>query len=136
MTSHLKFHHLGLAVSGPRDARVFLSVLGYEFGEPVFDPLQKVNLQMCIHATEPAVEIIWPGETPGGPLDRILRGGTSAIIYHLCYSTDNLKGALDSLESSGIRMMCISPPQPAILFGGRPVSFYQAVGMGLVEIVE
>jgi methylmalonyl-CoA/ethylmalonyl-CoA epimerase len=136
MTPHLKFHHLGLAVPSPDDARAFLAALGYNFGEPVFDPLQKVNLQICTHATEPAVELIWPGETPGGPLDAILRRGKGAVIYHICYSTDNLAAALESFETAGIYIKCVSAPQPAVLFGGRPVSFYQAVGMGLVEIVE
>jgi hypothetical protein len=27
-------------------------------------------------------------------------------------------------------------PRPAVLFGGRPVSFYTVVGMGLIKILE
>jgi hypothetical protein len=32
--------------------------------------------------------------------------------------------------------LCISPVTPALMFGGRPVSFYNIVGLGLVEIWE
>jgi hypothetical protein len=32
--------------------------------------------------------------------------------------------------------MCISEPKPAPLFGGRPVSFYNVAGIGLIEILE
>jgi hypothetical protein len=32
--------------------------------------------------------------------------------------------------------MCISPATPALLFGGRPVSFDNLAGIGLIEIPE
>jgi len=40
------------------------------------------------------------------------------------------------LELAGLHPKCISNPTPAPLFGGRPVSFYNVVGIGLVEILE
>jgi hypothetical protein len=135
MNSHLKFHHYGLAVRRPDEARQFVSMLGYRIGETVFDPGQNVNLAMCLHATEPAVEIIWPSNNPG-PLEKLTARHTSGIIYHLCYETDNLAAALDALAKANLNPICISPPKPAPLFGGRPVSFYNVVGMGLVEILE
>ena len=69
MNSHLKFHHFGLAVRRPDEARKFVGALGYAPGEAVFDPAQNVHLQLCTHAAQPAVEIIWPGDTTG-PVDR------------------------------------------------------------------
>jgi catechol 2,3-dioxygenase-like lactoylglutathione lyase family enzyme len=135
MNSHLTFHHLGLAVASEKQALTFLSALGYEPGNAVYEPLQRVNLMMCTHASEPAVEIIWPGEGKS-PVDGLIRRHAAGIVYHICYSTDDLAGALAGLEGQGIRMLCVSPPQPALLFGGRPVSFYQAAGVGLVEILE
>jgi len=71
-----------------------------------------------------------------GPVDKFVQRHPSGIIYHLCYETDNLSAALAGLEAAGLRPMCISPATPAPLFGGRPVSFYNVVGMGLVEILE
>jgi len=135
MNSHLTFHHFGLAVRRPDEARKFVAALGYQCGDSVFDPAQNVHLQLCTHATQPAVELIWPGETPG-PVDKLVQRHASGIIYHLCYETDQLTAALAGLAAAGLRPMCISPATPAPLFGGRPVSFYNVVGMGLIEILE
>jgi len=40
------------------------------------------------------------------------------------------------LAGVGLRIICISPPASVLLFGGRRVSFYNVVGMGLIEIIE
>lgn len=135
MNPHLKFHHFGLAVRRPDEARKFTGSLGYQAGETVFDPAQNVQLQLCTHATHPAVEIIWPGDT-SGPVDKLVQRHTSGIIYHLCYETADLRAALAALEADGLRAICISPPTPAPLFGGQPVSFYNIPGIGLIEILE
>jgi len=132
---HLKFHHFGLAVRRPDEARKYVAVLGYEPGESVFDPAQNVFLELCTHPEQPAVEIIWPGDT-SGPVDKLAQRHSSGIIYHLCYETDHLAAMLAHFETAGIKIVCISPPTPAPLFGGRPVSFYNIVGMGLIEILE
>jgi hypothetical protein len=132
---HLTFHHFGLAVRQPDKARMFVGRLGYGLGDPVFDPAQNVHLQLCSHASHPAVEIIWPGDS-SGPVDKLAQRYSSGIIYHLCYQTDDLAAALADLETAQLTAVCISPPKPAPLFGGRPVSFYNIVGMGLVEILE
>jgi catechol 2,3-dioxygenase-like lactoylglutathione lyase family enzyme len=135
MDSHLTFHHFGLAVRRPDEARKFAAALGYQLGASVFDPAQNVHLQLCTHAAQPAVEIIWPGDRPG-PVDKLLQRHASGIVYHLCYETEDLTAALAGLETAGLRALCVSPATPAPLFGGRPVSFYNVVGMGLVEILE
>ena len=132
---HLQFHHFGLAVRRPDEARKFVATLGYQLGEFVFEPAQNVHLQLCTHAAQPAVEIIWPGDTTG-PVDKLAQRHASGIIYHLCYETDNLAAALAGLAAAGLRPLCISPATPAPLFGGRPVSFYNVAGLGLVEILE
>jgi catechol 2,3-dioxygenase-like lactoylglutathione lyase family enzyme len=131
----LKFHHFGLAVRRPDEARTFVSALGYRLGEPVFDPAQNVHLQLCTHETHPAVEIIWPGNA-GGPIDKLAQRHASGIIYHVCYETDDLDTALARFAEEKLRVVCISPPTPAPLFGGRPVSFYNVVGIGLIEILQ
>lgn len=132
----LKFHHFGLAVRRPDEARKFASALGYEVPDgPVFDHAQNVYLQMYAHPSHPPVEIVWPGSA-SGPVDKLAQRHASGIIYHLCYETDNLAGALAAFEAAGLAVICISPPQPALLFGGRPVSFYNVAGMGLIEILE
>jgi methylmalonyl-CoA/ethylmalonyl-CoA epimerase len=54
----------------------------------------------------------------------------------LCYVTDNLADTLSRMNDARLRWQCVSPPKPAILFGGRRVSFYMIVGIGLIEIIE
>jgi len=134
-SSHLEFHHFGLAVRRPDEGRKYLTTLGYEIGAAVFDPGQNVHLQLCTHPGHPPVELVWPGSA-SGPVDKLAQRHVSGIIYHLCYQTSNLAAALAGFEQAGLNVICISPPQPAPLFGGRPVSFYNVVGMGLIEILE
>ena len=131
----LVFHHFGLAVKQPGTATTLLSTLGYRIGETVFDPIQNVHLALCFHDHQPAVEVIWPA-TDGGPIDSLVQRHSAGIVYHLCYETSDLTAALVQLKDAGLRAICISPPSPAPLFGGRKVSFYNIVGMGLVEILE
>ena len=135
MNPHLKFHHLGLAVRKPEPAMAFIAAQGYRIGEAVFDPGQNVNAALCTHETEPAVEIIWPGNAEG-PIDRLVQRHASGIIYHVCYATDDLAAALKQLEAAGLNAICVSPPKPAPLFGSGLVSFYNLVGIGLIEILE
>ena len=131
----LKFHHFGLAVPKPDSARMWLTKLGYQIGETVFDSGQNVYLALCWHETQPPVEIIWPG-TEGGPIDALVRQHEFGVVYHLSYETHDLAGALSQFKHDGLRVACISRPKAAPLFGGRKVSFYNVMGMGLVEILE
>jgi len=131
----MRFHHFGLAVQKPASARNWLTKLGYAIGETVFDPGQNVFLVLCRHQTQPAVEIIWPG-TDGGPIDELVNRHASGIVYHLCYETHDLVAVLSQFKAAGLRIACISRPKPAPLFGGRKVSFYNVMGMGLVEVLE
>ncbi|SRR5258706_9681492 len=133
--ANLAFHHFGLAVRQPEEAAAFLSALGYRLGEPHFDPNQNIHLILGIHDTQPPVEIIYPGPDEG-PIDKWVRRHPSGVIYHLCYATENLEEILAQWQASGLRVLCVSPPKPAVLFRGRKVSFYNVVGMGLVEILE
>jgi hypothetical protein len=132
---HLTFHHLGLAVKQPDHAKAFLLSRNYRIGETVFDPEQNVFCMLCVHGIEPAIEILWPAETRG-PIDALTRRNPSGIIYHMCYETENLAGALAKLEEGGNRVICISPPKRAPLFGEREVSFYNVLGVGLIEILS
>lgn len=133
--SHLTFHHLGLAVRRPDEARIFVKSLGYKLGEEVFDAAQNVRLQMASLASQPSIEIIWPGDT-AGPVTALTSRNPAGIIYHACYETDDIDVALSEMEKNGLQPVCISRPTPAILFGNKKVSFYTVKGLGLVEILE
>jgi hypothetical protein len=131
--SGIAFHHFGLAVAAPEEAFLYLASLGYTEGNSVFDPLQKVNLAMRHHSFMPDVEVIWPGEGPS-PIDNLVKR-TGSMIYHLCYSCPDPAAALSALERAGLETIVVSPPTPAILFGGREVSFHHISGFGLIEML-
>jgi hypothetical protein len=130
----LKFHHLGLAVKQPDSAVRFLSGLGYQIGPAVRDELQNVHLALCIRRGMPAVEIVYPTETPG-PLAPILKSNAS-MIYHICYESRNREKSLSALDADKNLIVLLSAPRPAVLFGGRKVSFYAVAGFGVIEILE
>lgn len=130
-----RFHHFGLAASQPDRAERLLQGLGYTCGSALHDPLQAVWLRWCSHPTAPAVEIVSPTEE-AGPLARVLAGQASSF-YHLCWETDLCsEDAVKVLKAGGSRVVTVRAPLPAILFGGRRVSFHSVQGFGLVEILE
>jgi hypothetical protein len=130
----LSFHHFGWAVRTPAPAFIYLASLGYSLGSTIFDSLQRVNLSMCCHPEMPDVELIWPSDGPS-PVDNLIKRRGSAI-YHLCYTSADAEGAVAAMEAAGLRVLPVSPPQPAVLFGGRPVSFYNIADLGLIEIIH
>jgi len=129
----LEFHHFGLAVRSPEAAFRYLSDLGYRAGSTCYDPLQKVNLAMRHHERMPDVEVIWPGAEPS-PIDRMLKKSDS-MIYHLCYTSANVDESLAALERAGLEVLPLGMAQPALLFGGIEVSFYNITGVGIIEII-
>lgn len=131
----LTFHHMGLALKKEDDALKFLKGLGYDEGHSVYDPEQKVNLRLCTAAQKPSIELVTKVADEEGPLENILKK-YNELIYHTCYETKNLQQSLKVIEETGLRVLPISPPTPAILFEGRKVSFYTVMGFGLIEILE
>jgi Glyoxalase/Bleomycin resistance protein/Dioxygenase superfamily len=129
----LVFHHLGLAVKAPDAAFLYLQALGYRAGNEVHDPLQRVNLALRHHDVMPDVEVIWPGDGPS-PIDGLLKRSGS-LVYHLCYRSADPAASVAAMEAAGLRVMQVAPPTPAVLFGGREVSFYSIAGVGLIELI-
>ena len=132
---NLKFHHLGLAVKDDAKALLMLQALGYKIGERVYDPKQNVFVRLSSAAAHPAVEIVQPGDKGKSPVDGLVTR-YEELIYHTCYETPDLAETLSSLEKTGLRCMPLTERIPAILFGGRHVSFYKIPGWGIIELLE
>ena len=130
----LQFDHWGLATRQLDKTLGFLRGLGYSTPPVVFDPLQRVDLVLCQHPSMPAVEVITPAQGPG-PLDAVLAQQPQAI-YHLCFRSGDAAGSLAAIKNAGHRVLTVSAPKPAVLFGGRQVSFYMVAGFGLIEIID
>jgi hypothetical protein len=118
---HLAFHHFGLAIRHRDTGAAYAKAMGYGVGETVFDPAQNVHLAMCTHPAAPSLELIWPGDSKG-PIDALVQRFSSGIIDHLCYAIDDLAAALLHWQNCDLRVIQVSPPKPAPLFGGRRVS--------------
>ena len=130
----LTFHHLGLAVQAPEQAAQFLCAMGYVAEAAVYDPAQKVNLRMFRSQAMPDVELIWPGAEPSPINNIVLKHGSA--IYHTCYTCRDRGGALARMKDLGLRVVELSPPTPAVLFGGKTVSFYGVLGFGIIEVID
>lgn len=130
----LTFHHLGLATSQEKAAIKFLQNLGFEIGESIYDPLQKVTLRMCENEEHPNIELITQ-DAPQGPLSNMLQQN-EALTYHYCYSTPNVDETIRLMRTEGVRVALLSRPKPAVLFGGKKVSFLTVRGMGVIELLE
>ena len=130
--SDIEFHHFGLAVREFSEALRFHQNLGYRCSDPLVDPMQDVELIMCVSDRYPAVELIRP-TSDNSPVVGYLKKG-DATFYHLCYEVDDA-------DSIGMlfpdnRAICVSKPKPAILFDNRLVSFYLVRGVGLIEVLQ
>ncbi len=130
----LGFHHLGLASRRPKLTLRLLQGLGYGVIRQVYDPLQNVHLWLCSHPGMPVLELVAPADG-AGPLDKILATAGESL-YHLCYETADPNGSVTALKAAGHRVICMSPPKPAVLFDGKQVSFYLVKGLGLIELLE
>jgi methylmalonyl-CoA/ethylmalonyl-CoA epimerase len=130
----LVFDHLGLATRDAEKTLGFLRGLGYQTPGVVHDPIQRVNLVLCQHLSMPAVEVIFAA-TDAGPLDAVLAQQPQSI-YHLCFRSCDLAASIAAIKASGSRVLVVSSPKPAVLFGGSLVSFYMVRGFGLIEIIE
>ncbi len=130
----LGFHHLGLATRRPVEAMRFLEGLDYTIGPEILDPEQQVLLRMCTATDMPDVELVMATDQPG-PVDRILQR-RDAMMYHSCYTSSDVDATLDAMDAAALRVHLLAGPTPAVLFGGREVSFYSVTGFGVIELIN
>jgi methylmalonyl-CoA/ethylmalonyl-CoA epimerase len=130
----LEFHHLGLALRDKEQATPFLVGLGYNVGSFIYDTEQNVWLALCHCPDKPCIELIVPADGQG-PIHRMLKREES-LLYHTCYATREPSQSVEAMRSAGLVVVEISPPKPAVLFSGAPVSFYYVAGFGLIELVK
>jgi methylmalonyl-CoA/ethylmalonyl-CoA epimerase len=124
----MRFHHIGIAASEPEKAIAFVRGgwdVTHEDG-PVHDPLQDADLFMLTLRDGARIEIV-----SGKRVEAFIKRGE--VIFHTCYEVDDIEAAAARLRKAGA--LVISPPRPAVLFGGRRVTFLQTK-IGLVELLE
>lgn len=131
----VRFHHLGLLTDAPEQAAGALGVLGYSVAPAVFDPLQGVHLRMAsLPVPGATIEIVTPASREGALAKLVTRRGD--YMYHSCFVAREVLAVLAEMAKLGLRVVTVSPPKPAVLFGGKLVSFHAVQGLGLMEFIE
>jgi methylmalonyl-CoA/ethylmalonyl-CoA epimerase len=126
-----RFHHVGVAVRDIRTAAErFCGMCGAVVESEVFhDPQQKVRVQF-LKLGDLRIELIEPADAPS-PLDSMLQRGVS--LYQVCLEVGDLDATLACLREA--RVVLLSPPKPAVAFGGRRVAFVMCQSL-VIELLE
>ena len=128
--------HVGVAVPalGPTTS-LMCDLFGYRvISGPFDDPIQRVcvNFLTTSDTDKAEIELIAP-LTEDSPIKATLAKGGGAA-YHLCFETADLDDALAHAVS--LKCLVVSPPAPAVAFGGRRIAWIYTKSRQLFELVE
>jgi len=131
-----KLRHVGVAVPslGPT-TETLATLFGYRVvSGPFDDPIQKVSVNFLTTSDNDAaeIELIAPLSEDSPITSMLVKSGGGA--YHLCFETSNIEEALVHAKNNGC--MIVSPPVPAVAFGGRRIAWIYTRSRQLFELVE
>ncbi len=127
----MEFHHIGIACTDLEKESRYHELLGYRMESGDFvDPAQGVRGRF-LTGGGPRLELLSPldGSSTLAPW---LQAGTR--MYHQAYTTRDIHGKLEELQSQRARLMVA--PTPAVAFAGRPVCFLMLPTMSLIELIQ
>ena len=131
-----KLRHVGVAVPSLGPATETLSALfGYRVvSGPFDDPIQKVSVNFLTTSDKDAaeIELIAPLSEDSPITSMLAKSGGGA--YHLCFETSDIDQAVVHARRTGC--MIVSPPVPAVAFGGRRIAWIYTRSRQLFELVE
>ena len=124
----MQLHHIGIACRDIEEeighiCRIHEIV---QRSPVVYDPGQEATLVLLTLADGTRIELV-----AGTPVQTLLRKGVG--YYHLCFEVDQIESEIERLILQNA--VLLSPPTPAVLFGGRKVAFLQT-SYGLVELLS
>jgi methylmalonyl-CoA/ethylmalonyl-CoA epimerase len=128
-------HHLGFVVAS-------ISVVAEDFaasmsvhweGKVIHDPLQRVRVAFFnpIDERNPVFELVEPADQ-ASPVSNFLKKGGG--LHHVCYEIDDLESGLKAARNAGL--VIVSPPTPAVAFGGRRIAWVCSKSRLLMELLE
>jgi len=129
-------HHLGCVVPSISNvAGAFAASLSASWdGQIVHDPLQRVRVAFFKPADprNPVFELVEPAgdDSPVGKFLKKSGGG----LHHVCYEVDDLEACLDEARAAAFAL--VSPPKPAVAFGGRRIAWICGKNRLLIELLE
>lgn len=133
----VSLHHVAIAVRDIRMQREGYMERGFTCTDIVYDPIQNVELSMCVKVGSTAVELVGGVRDEKSPVSGLLnKVGRDDLAYHLCYHVEHIQKALAALREQGVSFSSVTKKNPAVLFEGEPVSFIYAKGVGLIELTE
>jgi methylmalonyl-CoA/ethylmalonyl-CoA epimerase len=131
-----KLRHVGVAVPSVGPTTETLSTLfGYRVvSGPFDDPIQKVSVNFLTTSDNDVaeIELIAPLSEDSPITSMLAKSGGGA--YHLCFETSDIDQALVHAKNNGC--MIVSPPVPAVAFGGRRIAWIYTRSRQLFELVE
>jgi methylmalonyl-CoA/ethylmalonyl-CoA epimerase len=131
MSEPLRFHHIGIACRELDLEAASLSALGYQAESDDFtDPRQGIRGRFVV-GPGPRLELLTQLEG-SRVLEPWLAKGVKA--YHQGYEVSELDAEIERLTSTGA--IVVSPPQPAVAFGGRRITFLMLKTLFLVELIQ
>ena len=129
----LKFHHLGLATDNPKLTLRILKNIGYKPIKTRSNKNYNVKNIICSSKSHPTIEIV---AKMGGksPIDNIVKKNKN-LVYHICYSSKNLKKTLNMMKKKKLSIVKISNSYLSP-FEGVDASFFFLKGIGVIEIMN
>lgn len=132
MLESFKFHHIGVAVKDIDKTAAMYVGGGYQKSEPIFDPVQNVNICWLTKDGMPTVELLAPVDETS-PVCKILEKN-GVTPYHTCYMVDDIEQAIVDLRQQ--KYVLVSKPVEAVAIHNSKVAFLHHRQVGLIEIVE
>jgi methylmalonyl-CoA/ethylmalonyl-CoA epimerase len=122
------FHHIGITCADIEETAQYVRSAYSVTSDSgtIHDPLQNADVRLFNEGLPGAIELV------SGPVVQELVK-QDVTYYHICYSTGDLEASIASAKALGA--VSVSPPTPAVLFGGRRVAFV-FTRLGLVEFLE
>ncbi len=129
-----RIHHIGVAVKDIAAAAAkYVRFHQYRTAtEIIHDATQQAYVQFLrLEGDAAYLELVQP-DGPDSNLSRAVAKGGG--LNHICYSTDDIEAACSTLAGGG--MFVITPPVPAVAFGGRRIAWLIGNNVVLTELVE
>lgn len=128
----MEFHHIGIATKDIEKSALAYSLLGYQSGDLIYDPIQRVNLCFLKQEGFPVIELVSPVEETS-PVNNILsKNGT--MPYHTCYAVGDITTEIEKFKKN--KFLVVVSPVPAVAFDNRRVCFLYHKTSGLIELLE
>ena len=128
----MEFHHIGVATMDIEQSAIAYSLFGYQSGEIIFDPIQRVNLCFLEKEGFPIIELVSPIEETS-PVNNILNKN-GMIPYHTCYEVDDIMTEISNFKRK--KFLVVVNPVPAVAFENRKICFLYSKMTGLIELLE